>query len=145
VPIIGRSRAASSCGRGVVGNRASIAFWEDFAYDSIFERVQSPFVVNHLSADDKSIFDAFNTSNLEVLAALKTSRVVLRVLGRDPQFIKERYDSIQTALFDAIHSVHVPWSTTGSFEQKLQAMRDEPETYRWVYSLNYDLVLYWSS
>jgi hypothetical protein len=129
----------------LVGNGASTAFWDGFAYDSIFERAQSSAVTNQLTDEDKAIFDAFNTTNFEqVLAALKTSRVVLSVLGRDPDFLRARYDSIQSALFDAIHSVHVPWGATLTFETKLRTIRDELERYRWVYSLNYDLVLYWA-
>jgi Domain of unknown function (DUF4917) len=69
----------------LIGNGASIAFWDEFSYDSIFVRAQSTTLSNPLTAGDKSIFDAFATTNFEhVLAALKTSRVVLSVLGRDP-------------------------------------------------------------
>jgi uncharacterized protein DUF4917 len=129
----------------LIGNGASIAFWDDFRYDSIFERAQLVSLTHSLSGDDKAIFDAFNSTNFEqALAALKTSRVVLAALGRDPTYLKERYDSIQAALFDAIHSVRVPWSTHARFLAKLQAIRDELVTYKWVYSLNYDLVLYWA-
>jgi Domain of unknown function (DUF4917) len=129
----------------LVGNGASIVFWDQFGYDSIFERAQSASLAHHLDADDESIFDAFSTTNFEqVLAALKTSRVILGVLGHDAAFIKTRYDSIQSALFDAIHSAHIPWGTTSAFEQKLQRIRDELGTYTWVYSLNYDLILYWA-
>ena len=129
----------------LIGNGASIALWDDFGYDSIFERAKSPALDHHLDGQDEDIFDAFSTTNFEqVLAALKTSMTVVGVLGHDTEFIRARYDSIQGALFDAIHSVHVPWGTTATFEQKLQAIRDELITYRWVYSLNYDLILYWA-
>ncbi len=129
----------------LIGNGASIAFWDEFGYDSIFERAKAQRLEHHLDDDDEDIFDAFNTTNFEqVLAALKTSRTVVGVLGRDTDFIKARYDSIQSALFDAIHSVHVPWGTTLTFEKKLRAIRDELVQYRWVYSLNYDLILYWA-
>jgi len=129
----------------LVGNGASVAFWNDFRYDSIFERAQAPSLDHRLNDDDRSIFDAFNTTNFEqVLAALKTSRTVLGVLGRDADFIRERYESIQSALFDAVHSVHVSWGTSLTFERKLRLIRDEIVTYRWIYSLNYDLILYWA-
>jgi hypothetical protein len=129
----------------LIGNGASIAFWDEFGYDSIFERAKAPSLAHRLDDEDEEIFDAFNTTNFEhVLAALKTSRTVLGVLGRETDFIRARYDSIQSALFEAIHSIHVPWGTTLTFEKKLHAIRDELVTYRWVYSLNYDLILYWA-
>lgn len=127
----------------LIGNGASIAFWDEFAYDSIFERART--VANPLDPDDIGVFDAFDTTNFEhVLAALKTSRIVLSALSYDSTFIRERYESIQRALFEAVHSVHVPWGLTSSFNSKLEAIRDELETYAWVYSLNYDLILYWA-
>jgi hypothetical protein len=129
----------------LVGNGASIAVWEQFAYDSIFERAQSSIVDHPLEAEDKDIFDAFDTTNFEqVLAALKTSSLVLGVLGRDADFLRARYESVQNALFEAIHSVHVGWGASLDFEKKLRRIRDELVNYEWVYSLNYDLILYWA-
>jgi hypothetical protein len=91
------------------------------------------------------LFDAFDTTNFEqVLAALKTSTVALRALNYKTRFLRHRYESVQAALFDAVHSVHVPWGVVGDFDAKLQAMRSELENYDWIYSLNYDLILYWA-
>lgn len=129
----------------LVGNGASIVIWEQFAYDSIFERAQSNIIDHPLEDEDRDIFEAFDTTNFEqVLAALKISSLVLGVLGRDASFLRTRYESVQTALFEAIHSVHVAWGTSLNFEKRLNSIRDELVNYEWVYSLNYDLILYWA-
>jgi hypothetical protein len=129
----------------LVGNGASIACWDDFNYLSIFERSREGDLDHSLEVVDVAVFDAFRTTNFEqVLASLKTARVVLSALGYDPGFLAERYESIQEALFDAVHSVHVPWGFVPTFETKLQAIRAELGNYDWVYSLNYDLILYWA-
>jgi hypothetical protein len=107
----------------LIGNGASIAFWDDFAYTSIYERARDIGSDHPLRDDDVRVFDAFETTNFEqVLAALNTSTRVLSSLGYTTDFVQERYESIQEALFDAIHSVHVPWGTTRDFESKLQAI-----------------------
>ncbi len=129
----------------LVGNGASIAFWEDFAYDSLFELARSPDVDHPLSTDDLALFDAFRTSNFEqVLASLKTARSVLQALSCKTDFLKERYESVQRSLFEAVHSAHVPWGVGSRFEEKLRGMRRTLREYEWVFSLNYDLILYWA-
>ena len=129
----------------LIGNGASIAVWDDFAYDSLFERARDPALKVTLSPDDLALFDKFNTKNFEqVLGALKFARSVLEVLGYSTEFIVARYQSIQTALFAAVHSVHVPWGTGSGFEEKLEAIRDYARSNHWVYSINYDLLLYWA-
>lgn len=116
-----------------------------FNYKSIYERAQDYGLDHPLEGDDVNVFDAFRTKNFEqVLASLKTARIVLSALGYKTSFLKVRYASIQEALFDAIHSVHVPWGVDPDFETKLQAIRRELENYAWIYSLNYDLILYWA-
>jgi hypothetical protein len=41
--------------------------------------------------------------------------------------------------------VHVPWGTGRRFEEKLQSIRVVLRRFEWVYSLNYDLILYWAA
>lgn len=54
----------------------------------------------------------------------------------------ERYRSIQQALFNAVHQVHVPWLSVP--DAALQSNRACLEDYRFVYSTNYDLLAYWA-
>ncbi len=129
----------------LVGNGASIAFWEDFKYDSLYERSLGVLTNYALTAEDVALFDALRTKNFErVLASLKTAGIVGTALSRKTDFLRTRYESVQRALFEAVHSVHVPWGTTLNFDPSLTQIRDELATYRWVYSVNYDLLIYWA-
>ena len=129
----------------LVGNGASIAFWEDFKYDSLYERSLSLLTDYALTPEDLALFDALQTKNFErVLASLKTAGIVGAALARNTDFLQARYESVQRALFEAVHSVHVPWGTRLNFDSSLTQIRDELATYRWVYSVNYDLLIYWA-
>jgi Domain of unknown function (DUF4917) len=129
----------------LVGNGASIAFWEEFAYDSLFEQARTLIPSYPLTPEDVALFDVLRTQNFErVLASVKTARTVLQALSRETEFLAARYESVQRALFEAVHSVHVPWGTGSDFESKLTRIRDELANYRWIYSVNYDLIIYWA-
>jgi hypothetical protein len=139
------AKARASCTGLLIGNGASIACWERFNYRSIFEQAREGVLEHSLADEDVEVFEAFGTQNFEaVLAALKTATITLDALGYQTGFLRERYESVQDALFDAIHAVHVPWGITRNFEEKLQTIRRELEGYKWIYSLNYDLILYWA-
>ena len=127
----------------LVGNGASIAIWPEFRYSSIYT-VASKAIAHPLSRDDIKLFGAFKTQNFEqVLAALKTAGTVTDALGLDPSPLGERYDSIQRALFEAVHAVHVPWDDVS--EAIIPALFTALRRYKYVYSTNYDLLLYWAS
>lgn len=129
----------------LIGNGSSMAFWDDFGYDSLYEQARAASPSYSLTPEDLSLFEVLKTKNFEnVLAAVKTGRTVLQALSRDAEFLAGRYDSVQGALFEAVHAVHVPWGTTSAFEEKLSRIRNELVSYRWVYSLNYDLIIYWA-
>lgn len=127
----------------LTGNGASIAFWPAFAYGSLFEMAQAR---HAFAEDDAALFDALATRNFEeVLSALKITRRTLQAMGRDAEFIAERYTSIQRALFEAVREAHVPWGLGLTFESKLQRIRDVMREFRFVYTTNYDLILYWAA
>ena len=80
----------------------------------------------------------------QVLAGLKTAGLVTEALDLDPDdVLEERYDSIQRALFEAVHAVHVPWVAVA--EEHVSRLFKILRRYRFVYSTNYDLLLYWAS
>jgi hypothetical protein len=127
----------------LTGNGASIAFWKAFAYRSLFDMAQAR---NAFTEEDAVLFDAFGTTNFEeVLSALKTTRRTLQAMSRDPQFVIERYTSIQRALFDSVSAAHVPWGHGLGFETKLVRIREVMREFRVVYTINYDLILYWAA
>jgi hypothetical protein len=60
----------------LIGNGASLAVWENFAYRSLYEKASSQ-TVHALTSDDKSLFSSLNTENFEqVLGALSTAKMV---------------------------------------------------------------------
>jgi Domain of unknown function (DUF4917) len=94
----------------LLGNGASRAMWEPFAYTSLFDKAGSNEVTHPLRDADSSLFAAMNTLNFEsVLSGLSVSRLVCDVLGIDSSSIEERYDHIKQALVEAVHAVHIPW------------------------------------
>jgi hypothetical protein len=128
----------------LVGNGASVAIWAKFRYDSLFGVARSNEIGDPLSVEDLALVDAFNTTNFEhILASLKTARTVARALEVDVPQLSDRYRSVQRSLFESVHEVHVPWMElpNATSTTRYQALRE----YRFIYSTNYDLLLYWAS
>jgi hypothetical protein len=128
----------------LVGNGASIAVWPEFRYGSLYGVATSDAVSHPLTAEDIRLFEAFETENFEqILAALKTAGIVADALDLDVSTVEARYESAQRAMFEAVHAVHVPWEevATNTIGRLFDALRE----YRYVYSTNYDLLLYWAS
>jgi hypothetical protein len=127
----------------LLGNGASRGVWDDFKYQSLYEMARSERVEHRLTGADEEIFEEMGTTNFEqVLAGLAVSRVVCRALGIDASRIEERYHSIQRALFEAVSAVHVPWAPDNT--EVYIRVRGALLPYEYVYSTNYDLILYWS-
>jgi Domain of unknown function (DUF4917) len=128
----------------LVGNGASIAVWPQFRYPSLFGVATSADIEHPLTDEDRRLFTAFETENFEqVLAALNTAGVVADALGLGLDVLRDRYESIQRGLFEAVHAVHVPWDHVGT--RAIPRLFDILRDYRFVYSTNYDLLLYWAS
>ena len=128
----------------LIGNGASQAVWEPFGYASLFETAKSGDEVdNPLTVDDLALFAAMDTTNFErILESLATAKLVGKVLKHDTSEIEQRYQSIQRALVQAVHSKHVPHADVT--QERLTAIREAMLSYDFVYSTNYDLLLYWA-
>lgn len=128
----------------LVGNGASRAVWDDFRYDSLYDKAKSNAIDDPLSPEDTTIFESMDTKDFErVLAALWTTEVVCKALGRDKTAnrVHEHYESIKTALIKAVHAIHAPWP---EIEKVLTKIHSALLQYESVYSTNYDLLLYWA-
>ena len=102
-----RSRIAFSA--ILIGNGASRAIWEDFAYDSLFENARTV-EEKPLSQSELSVFDALQTRSFEqALGALKTTSRVNKALAVSSAAPRNRYYAIKEALINTIHAVHIPW------------------------------------
>ena len=128
----------------LIGNGASRAVWDAFKYPSLYEVARTAAVNNKLAADDEVLFAKLgNTRNVEaVLGALLTSRIVCDALQMDTRKLEERYESVRRALVDAVHHVHIPWTLVP--KEILIAIRNALLAYDYVFSTNYDLLVYWS-
>jgi hypothetical protein len=129
----------------LIGNGASRAVWERFSYPSLFEIAQMQALSERLSAEDLDLFARLgDIRNFEfVLSALLTTQQVCEALDLQPRDrIVERYESIKRALIAAVHYVHVPWATVS--RESLLRIREALLSYEYVYSTNYDLLVYWA-
>jgi hypothetical protein len=126
----------------LIGNGASLAVWKNFGYRSLYEKAESH-VEHPLSSEDKHIFKSLQTENFEqVLGALSTAMSVTKILHRDASFIQDRYKNIQRALVEAVRAVHVPWIHVP--KATLVQIRKAILDFDFVFSTNYDLLLYWA-
>jgi hypothetical protein len=127
----------------LLGNGASRAVWNKFAYPSLFEAAKSLPEGHKLLPIDEALFASLDTEIFEVvLRALGTSDQVAEQLDVHAPVIRERYDWIRAALIDAVHHVHPPWEMV-PFEVR-ERIGKHLRRYHSIYSTNYDLLLYWS-
>ena len=127
----------------LIGNGSSIAIWDKFKYSSIFTTACSHQIANPLNRYDKRIFNEFSTENFElVLSSLSTAKKINRIFKIRVGKIINRYNSIKQSLIQSIKAVHIPWENTPS--TALDVIRTELLKYKFVFSTNYDLLIYWS-
>lgn len=128
----------------LIGNGASLAIWDLFGYDSLFDVAAWENALDkRLSDEDMKLFNSFETRNFEqVLGALATSGKVMKELEIDYTAIKNCYISIRNALVEAIRSKHIPWHRL--IDSVKSPVQEHLLEYKFVYSTNYDLLLYWS-
>lgn len=127
----------------LIGNGASMNVWSDFAYKSLYEVAKSNRIDDPLTADDEKVFKKFDTINFElVLGALRTARMVNHAHGVSTAEAKTTYENVRRALIQAVHAVHVPWDSIP--DANLERIGRHLSRYSHVFSVNYDLIIYWS-
>jgi hypothetical protein len=128
----------------LVGNGLSINLSRYFAYRSLYEEAKKPRRGERaLSEEDHAIFDAFDTTNFEVvLAKLRDAITMAEVLGRKPGPYRRRFRSVQDALGAAVRRVHLEWTEVPG--ESLAAIKAELRNYRAIFSTSYDLIIYWA-
>lgn len=130
----------------LMGNGASIAIWPQFHYASLLEMASDSNRPEHLSDRERSIFTNMETTNFEaVLSALIIAGKMWKHFekpDKDIQDLRNAYGIVRKSLIRAVKEVHVPFDGVG--DELKQGMRDHLRTYSYVYSTNYDLLLYWA-
>lgn len=131
--------------RLLIGNGFSIACCPDiFTYGALFEEAD----FSALSPHAKSVFDALNTRDFElVIKALEEAAVIARHYGySDPDVIatlEADAKGLKDQLARTIAKRH-PEHPSIIDETKYRACREFLAVYKGIYSLNYDLLLYWT-
>lgn len=121
----------------LLGNGLSINVWPRFAYGSLFDHATS----GGLTAVDCALFDG--TTNFEaVLGDLRTAIRIGALIGAPTTTFEQRYQSIQLALGHAVREVHVPPACVPA--TTLGVVRSVMESFEWVFTTSYDLLLYWA-
>lgn len=127
----------------LIGNGSSIAIWDQFNYSSIFSKSSSEKIEHPLSQQEQGLFAALGTTNFEqVLSSLYTAKSINQILGFDIELIEKLYSDIQRALIDAVRATHIPWTTVPV--QVLDVINSELLNYKYVFSTNYDILIYWA-
>jgi hypothetical protein len=124
----------------VLGNGVSINVWGGFKYSNLFNEA-------NVSPSASQLFSDFETQNFEtVLEALwhaERTLVSLRSEATDVAKVTNLYADVQHALFRAVEKVHVPWKKIDPLT--LKQISDAMSSHRLVFTLNYDLLTYWSA
>jgi len=120
----------------IVGNGLSINIWPDFGYDRLLPKAA-------LSSAASQLFTDLKTSNFEVaLEALWHAERVLRALRRPLRQVTDLYADLRAELIEAIHRVHVTWSSVDA--TTFTQIADTLDDHDLVFTLNYDLLTYWA-
>jgi Domain of unknown function (DUF4917) len=131
----------------LIGNGASMNVSSTFNYKTLYERACTLYGKDRLDDVDQALFEEIATVDFElVLAYLRHALVVGKLTGADKKYIKElegKYTRIRRALGAAVRSVHPQYTTIG--EDRLKQIGLELLNYKWVFSTNYDLIVYWSA
>jgi len=124
----------------LVGNGLSINVWGNFDYPSLLAEAKARKL---LSAADAKLFESLAATNFEqVLHPLTDAIRVADALGQDHAAQSAHRDSVQKALVDAVHSVHIAKAEIPA--DTLDRIKKEMRLYRHVFTTSYDLILYWA-
>lgn len=123
----------------LLGNGASIAIDKRLSYRSLYEQVCNS---GKLNDELLSMFEHFETTNFEfILRLLLETSQVNEVLNIEDAKTKEYYYELRGALISIIRDIH---PTYQSVEHLLPQIAKFLENFKTIFSLNYDLLVYWS-
>ena len=128
----------------LLGNGFSRACRDNlFAYDALFARAEDRFCPRLMGA-----FEALDTTDFEkVMRALKQTEMLLRVYSADDKSLvhslRRDADSLRKILAQVIASNHPERSIEISDDQ-FRSCRAFLKNFKNIYTLNYDLLLYWT-
>lgn len=131
----------------ILGNGFSIGIYDKFKYDSLWDEAKKEPACGEtrkpLSDDLCSLADKLKTgTNFELLLRqLYTAKIVNKELGLDTEDkVEDNYTKIRTALIETIKEIHCGHSEV---ECELSKRIDFLKQFNTVFSLSYDLLVYW--
>lgn len=126
----------------ILGNGASIAINDNFDYPSIFDKAKEE---GYIDRPLERIFNDLQTKDFEfVLRQLWHSKQINRALSLNTEEeITETYDKVKDALISTVCSIHQNVTYDSVKEQLKKASRFISQ-FETVFSLNYDLLVYWT-
>jgi hypothetical protein len=127
----------------LVGNGFSIAWRREiFTYGALFERAD----FKNLSTRARSAFEALDTTDFEqVIRGLQTSAALAELFGVSSEVVQEMNEvaaSLRELLVTTIATSH-PDNPSVLDESELSTCSRFLNHFNTVYSINYDLLLYW--
>lgn len=123
----------------VLGNGASIAVDRKFSYKSLLETARTE---KFITKDVERVFKHFGTNDFEfVLHVIFQAHHVNQALSIKDSKTERVYRDIQAALIQAVQEVHATYDVV---EPYLERIMEFMKRFKFVISLNYDLIVYWA-
>lgn len=123
----------------ILGNGASIAIDLRFSYSSLLEYAKHN---NLLSDDINLLFKYFETNDFElVLRLVWQAAKVNKSFKIEDNKTYNAYVNLRNALIKAVQSIHPSYEEV---QPHLPQILDFIRHFRFIYTLNYDLILYWA-
>lgn len=124
----------------VFGNGLSISISPDFRYDSLFDHAVSSGWINDGARD---LFEHLKTKNFEeALRVLSDSNDVVHIIeGSRREGLDCAHQKIKESLISSIGGLHKRYE---SVVDKIDRLAKEIKKFKYVFCLNYDLLMYWA-
>lgn len=130
----------------IIGNGASCAIYSEFNYRSLYMAAESD-----LTPTAIALFEELDTRNFEaVLRALYISSITISSFEQQQivddevsSKVTEEYDLLRETLFETVGEVHIPFMPFQD-QQRMHKFTAALSNYKSIFSLNYDLLPYWS-
>lgn len=123
----------------LLGNGASIAIYDKFAYSSLYEEADK---ANRINTNVKRLFEDFKTTDFEfILRRLWETNRINKLLNIKDYRTLNLYRSLKQTLIETTTEIHpMPEEIQGSLFPISNFMKQ----FDTVLSLNYDLLVYWA-
>jgi hypothetical protein len=123
----------------LMGNGASIAIHQELSYSSLYKQACESELLN---SKIQNLFKYFHTDNFEILLKLLLhAKLINESLKIKEDETAKAYQEIKQALVKTVVSVH---PTHDLIKCYLSPMADFMKPFKRVFSLNYDLLVYWA-